>query len=175
MNKKKNNKKIFFLLLIIIIILIAISLIYFFTQKTSKVFNIGNNKSSQEIVDYFLNIDSYEAEVTIDVKSNKNSNKYVIIQKFASPNISSQEIKEPSNIVGVKIINDGENLKLENSNLNLNNFYENYSYLGNNCLDLHAFIEDYKTQIDSNYEESENELILYTKNGVNNKYTKYKV
>jgi len=168
-----KNKKILFFILIIILVLIILFII--FNKKASKVFKIGNNKTSQEIVDYILNINSYEANVTVEVESNKNNNKYILVQKFVSPNISSQEVIEPNNIAGVKIINDGKNLKLENSSLNLNTIYENYNYLGNNCLDLSTFIEEYKSDNTSNFEENENELIMYTQSKTDNKYTKYKI
>lgn len=166
----KNKKVLFF---IIFVVLILISLFVIFNKRMSNVLKIGNNKTSQEIVDYILNISSYEANVTVEVESNKNNNKYILIQKFSAPNISSQEVVEPNNIAGIKIINDGQNLKLENSSLNLSTIYENYSYLGNNCLDLSAFIEDYKTQENSNYIE-ENQIIMYTESNTDNKYTKYK-
>jgi len=130
--------------LIILIILIAFIGIIFY-KNTAKVFKIGNTKTSQEIVDYILNISSYKLNVTVEVISNKNTNKYILTQQFASPNIASQEVIEPSNIAGIKIINDGTNLKLENSNLNLSNIFENYNYLGDNCLDLISFIENYKS------------------------------
>ena len=167
----KNKKILFF---IIFIILILVSLFVIFNKRTSKVFKIGNNKTSQEIVEYVLNINSYEANITVEVESNKNNNKYILIQKFASPNISSQEVLEPNNIAGVKIINDGQNLKVENSSLNLSTIYENYSYLGNNCLDLSSFIEDYKIQNNSNFIEEENQIIMYTESKMENEYAKYK-
>ena len=47
------------------------------TKKTKN----GNNMNSQEIVDYILNINSYKAQITVEVKSNKNTNKYVIKQQ----------------------------------------------------------------------------------------------
>ena len=129
--------------LIILILLIAI-LFLIFSKNTAKVFKNGNNKTSQEIVDYILNISSYKLNVTVEVNSNKSNNKYILNQQYVNPNIISQEVLEPSNIAGIKITNDGTNLKLENSNLNLSNIFENYNYLGDNCLDLICFIENYK-------------------------------
>ena len=38
--------------------------------------------NSQEIVDYILKISSYKAKVTIQVNSNKNTNKYVLKQEY---------------------------------------------------------------------------------------------
>lgn len=168
----KKSKIILFL--IIIILLVGI-LFLVFSKNTAKVFKNGNNKTSQEIVDYILNISSYKLNVTVEVISNKNTNKYILKQQYVSPNISSQEVIEPSNIAGIKITNDGTNLKLENSNLNLSTIFENYNYLGDNCLDLIAFIENYKTNPESEFIEEENEIIMKTKSGNENKYTKNKI
>lgn len=168
----KKSKMIIFL---IIIILIALILFLVFSKNTAKVFKSGNNKTSQEIVDYILNISSYEIKATVEVISNKNTNKYVLKQKYVSPNIASQEVIEPSNIAGITIINDGTNLKLENSNLNLSTIFENYNYLGDNCLDLIDFIENYKSNSESEFIEEEKQIIMKTKSGNENRYTKNKV
>ena len=156
--------------LILLILILAIGGITIFYKKSTKNSKIGNNRNSQEIVDYILNLSSYEVKITVDIISNKNNNKYIIIQKFQTPNISTQEVIEPSNIAGTKIINDGINLKIENSNLNLSTILENYTYLGNNCLDLSTFIEEYKTNKESNYKENENEIIMQTKSKLDNLY-----
>ena len=168
-------KKSKILIFLIIIILLAVILFLVFSKNTAKVFKSGNNKTSQEIVDYILNISSYNLKVTVEVNSNKNSNKYILKQQFVSPNMCKQEVLEPSNISGMKITNDGTNLKLENSNLNLNTIFENYNYLGDNCLDLISFIENYKANSDSEFIEEENQIIMKTKSGNENKYTKTKV
>ena len=160
--------------LFIIILLVAI-LFLVFSKNTAKVFKNGNTKTSQEIVDYILNISSYNLKVAVEVISNKNNNKYRLNQQYVSPNISKQEVIEPSNISGVKITNDGTNLKVENSNLNLSTIFENYNYLGDNCLDLICFIENYKTNSESEFIEEENQIIMKTKSGNENKYTKNKV
>lgn len=128
--------------IILLIVILVIGGIFFFKNRV-KNSKLGNNKTSQEIVDNILNISSYEVKVTVNVTSNKNSNKYILRQTYQSPNQSYQEVLEPSNIAGVKIENDGTNLKIENSQLNLSTILENYSYLGDNCLDLYSFIEDY--------------------------------
>lgn len=168
----KKSKIILFL---IIIILLALILFLVFSKNTAKVFKNGNTKTSQEIVDYILNISSYKLNVTVEVISNKNTNKYILNQQYVLPNISSQEVIEPSNIAGVKITNDGTNLKLENSNLNLSTVFENYNYLGDNCLDLIAFIENFKGSPESEFIEEEKQIIMKTKSGNENKYTKNKI
>ena len=153
-SKLKNNErkpnKLKIIILVIILILIVTLLFIKFNNKMGKTLKIGNNMSSQEIVDYILNISSYEVNVTVEVNSNKNSNKYILNQKYESPNTNSQEVIEPSNIAGVKIIKKDGNLNLENTNLNLTTIFENYSYISDNCLDLSAFIDDYKQE--STYE-----------------------
>ena len=111
-------KKKYWLILLILIIISVCGLIIF--KKSVKNDKVGNNKNSQEIVDYILNLSSYETQITVTVTSNKNSNKYILKQNYQAPNISSQEVIEPSNIAGVKIENDGTNLKIENSSLNIN-------------------------------------------------------
>lgn len=160
--------------ILLIIILIGIGGMIFY-KKSLKLNKIGNNKSSQEVVDYILNLSSYETKITVTVTSNKNTNKYILKQEFQSPNMSTQEVIEPSNITGIKIINDGTTLKLENTNLNLNTILENYTYLGNNCLDLSTFIEEYKKDDTASYEERESEIIMKTKSSLDNIYIKEKI
>ena len=161
-------------LLLFIIILIGI-IILFFYKNSVKDLKIGNNKNSQEIVDYILNLSSYEAQVTVDVTSNKNTNKYILKQTYQAPNISTQEVIEPSNISGVKIENNGTNLKVENSNLNLSSILENYNYLGDNCLDLYSFIEDYKKGSNSKFEENDTEILMKTNSQIENRFIQEKI
>ena len=148
-------------------------LIIFLLNKTN-VKKIGNNSTSQEIVDYILNISSYEAKIEVEVKSNKNTNKYILKQQYISPDVATQEVLEPSNISGIKIIKKGNDLKLENTSLNLSNIFENYEYLADNALDLSCFIEDYKKSQNSNYEEKDNKIIMNVQTKNENKYRQSK-
>ena len=157
--------------LILLIILFVIGGIFFYKNRV-KNSKTGNNKTSQEIVDYILNISSYEVNITVNVTSNKNSNKYILKQTYQSPNQSIKEVIEPSNIAGVKIENDGTNLKIENSQLSLNTILENYSYLGDNCLDLYSFIEDYKQDEKATFEEKDTEIIMKASSNIQNIYMK---
>ena len=116
-----------------------------------------------------------EVKVTINVTSNKNSNKYILKQTYQSPNKSMQEVIEPSNIAGVKLENDGTNLKIENSQLNLSTILENYNYLGDNCLDLYSFIENYKQDSKSKFEEKDSEIIMKTNGRIDNVYMQEKI
>ena len=159
------RKKYWVIILIIILCLLGG---LFFYKKSIKNSKIGNNKNSQEIIDYILNLSSYETKIEVEIVSNKNSNKYIIKQKFQEPNINMQEVIEPSNIEGIKIINDGTNLKIENSILNLETMIENYTYLGDNCLDLSTFIKEYKKNNENNYEIDENKIIMKVMNNSNN-------
>ena len=168
-----NKKKIFLIILILIILGVSIFLI-FFNNKGAKNMKIGNNSSSQDIVNYILNISSYEAEINVEINSNKNNNKYKIKQKYENSGIITQEIIEPNNIKGVKITKENDNLKIENTDLNLNIILEKYNYLSDNILDLDSFIENYKNNNESKFSEKNDELILETVDNSNNKNPKHK-
>lgn len=158
--------------IIIVIIIIIICICIFFYINKSKKIKIGNNSTSQEIIDNILNISSYETVIEVEVKSNKNTNKYTIKQKYISSDISEQEIIEPENIQGIKITKKDNELKVENSKINMSKIYNDYEYMTDNCLDLNTFIENYKLNKKQIYEEDDDEIILNTENE-NNKYTRY--
>lgn len=163
MKKTKKCKKTIIIAICLLLILCVVYIYYFFMVKNMK---IGNNKSSQEMVENILNMKSYEALIEVCVNSNKNQNKYLIRQKYNEKE-TYQEVLEPSNIKGVRIIKTEENLKLENSKLNLTSIYENYDCLSENNLDLDCFINDYKASNNSKYRE-ENEKIIMDTNSNNN-------
>ena len=150
----KINKKIFYIIIVILLIVLGV-FIYKNVIKKSK---IGNNMSSQEIVDYILNVSNYKSNVTIQVNSNKNTNKYILKQEFNLESGSIQEVIEPANIAGVKIIRKEGNLKIENTNLNLSTIFENYQGLEENSLDLSTFIEDNNQNTTINIQYNEIEL-----------------
>ena len=159
------KKKTFFLFAIIIFLIILISIFYINASKKSK---IGHTNNSQEIVENILNISSYNATINVKVISNKNENNYIIKQEFKSKDSNLQEVIEPSNIAGTKIIREGNKLTLENSRLNLSSMIENYQSISSNNLDLSSFIEDYKKDSKADYEENENELKMYAVGNANN-------
>ena len=169
MDKNKILKK-----MIIIISIIAIFLITFFYITKSKKIKIGNNNSSQEIIENILNISSYEGIIEVEVNSNKNVNRYIIKQNYITPDMSEQEILEPQNIKGIKITKTGNELKVENTNLNISKIYNNYPYMTDNCMDLNTFIETYKQNDKQEFEEKDNEIILEAENE-ENPYTKYRI
>ena len=159
------KKKTFFLITIIIFLIILISIFYINASKKSK---IGHTNNSQEIVANILNISSYNATIDVKVVSNKNENKYIIKQEYKSKDSNLQEVIEPSNIAGTKIIKEGNKLTLENTSLNLSSIIENYQYISSNNLDLSSFIEDYKNDSRADYEENENEIKMYAVGDTNN-------
>ena len=169
MNKNKMLIKI-----IIVISIIAIFGTIFFCIIKSKKIKIGNTSSSQEMIENILNISSYESVIEVEVNSNKNVNKYVIKQTYTPPNISVQEVLEPENIQGIKITKSENEIKVENTQLNMTKIYSNYPYMTSNCLDLNTFIELYKQNGESKYEEKDDEIILKTENE-QNIYTKYRI
>ena len=167
-----NKKKVF--IFIIILILIATFLTIFFINR-SKTQKIGKNSSSQDIVNYILDISSYEAIIEVETKSNKNSNKYVLKQQYIKDNASTQEVLEPSNIQGVRMVKKDKTLKLENTALNVVTILENYECITDNALDLSSFVENYRQNRNSNFEEKDNQIIMYTTSDNDNKYTKNKI
>lgn len=154
-------KKIVILLITVILVGILIFFI-FFKNDMSKNLKIGNTSTSQEVVDYILNMNSYEATIQVEVQSNKNTNQYILKQTYTKPDVSTQEVLEPSNIAGVKMIREGQNLRIENSNLNLSTVFEKYEYISENDLDLNAFIEDYKKDENAKFKEENNQIIMKT-------------
>ena len=152
------KKRYWFILAISLIIIGILIFFLFFNKKAAKNLKIGNNTSSQEIVDNILNISSYETVIEVEVNSNKNSNKYKLKQQYEGENMSVQEVLEPSNIEGTKITKKGNQLKLENTKLQLSSVMENYEYLSNNCLDLSSFIKEYKEDSNANWKEENNTI-----------------
>lgn len=166
----KNKKMIY--ILIVSITIIAVLFFSIFKILNYKKTKMGNNivdKTLMEIEEYILNISSYNAEIEVTVESNKNTNKYIINQRYASPNIASQEIVEPKNIEGLTIKFDGNNLEISNSKLNLNTIYENYNYIADNVLWLSDFIVNYKNN-GGTINEKDGIIIMETKKD-SNKYS----
>lgn len=165
----KNKKKTYLIVIIfVVIVILFFSIFGILNYKNTKTGNNISDKTLIEIEEYILNISSYEAEIDVKVESNKNTNKYLINQKYCSPNIASQEIIEPKNIEGLTIKYDGINLEISNSKLNLSTIYSNYSYISDNVLWLSDFIENYKNNNGKISEE--NGVVIMEVNKGNNKY-----
>ena len=118
-----------------------------------------SNKNLEEIEKYILDISSYTAKMDVTVESNKNTNKYVMEQRYEKGKKSKQKILEPANIEGLEIIYEDNKLTINNAKDNLKTMYENYPNLMENCLWLNAFIEDYKK------EKNEGKVSIVEKNG----------
>ena len=164
-------------IIVITVIIIASTIFYFFKKSNYKTIEFGNtnNKSAEEIKEYILNISSYDADISLEVTSNKTTNKYRLKQKYVKPNIFKQEMIEPDNISGLTTIYDGKSLKIENTNLKLSEVYENYQYISENSLCLYNFIEDYKMNNNVKFEEKEDMIIMQVKvDNSSNKYVAYK-
>ena len=170
--EKGKRKRIIIIAITILLVILAIFFIKF-NNNTAKTSKIGNNSTSQEIVDYILNISSYETQIDVEVKSNKNSNKYKIKQTYIDNENNIQEVLEPSNIQGVKIIKEGTNLRIENTKLSLTKIIEDYSDITQNNLDLINFIENYKNNSNSQFKEENNQIIMETTAKTENNYQKY--
>ena len=172
--KEKSKTKIIAITVLLIIAIATItSILIKNNNKTAKNIKIGNNSSSQEIVDYILNISSYETQIEVEVKSNKNSNKYKMKQTYIDKNNTTQEVIEPSNIQGVKIIKENNNLRIENTQLSLTKIIENYKDITQNNLDLANFIQNYKDNTNSKFKEENNQIIMETTAKTENNYQKY--
>lgn len=166
----KNKQTIYVVIIAIAVIgVVFFSIFKFLNYKNTKMGNNIVDKTLKEIEEYILNISSYDAEMEVTVESNKNTNKYIIKQKYASPNIACQEVVEPKNIEGLTVKFDGNNLEISNSKLNLNTIYENYSYVADNVLWLSDFIEIYKNN-GGTISEKDGIIIMETKS--DSKYSK---
>lgn len=150
-------------------------LIIFFVFGIKNVF-FGNNNTSQDDVKNIFKMSEYEAEIEVTVISNKNENKYKIKQQYIkNEDKSIQEIIEPNNLNGIKITKQGNNIRLENTQLNLSKIFENYNGLAQNDMDLQCFIKEFEENEKSIKKEENEQIILETEAKNNNKYLKNKV
>lgn len=163
-NKVRINTRNWKVILIAGVCVLLLIFLFFKIINYKKV-KTGNNisdKTLQEIESYILNISSYDAKIEVIVESNKNENKYIMNQKFVSPNLCTQEVIEPKNIEGLTIKYNGNNMEIINSKLNLTTIYENYKYLSDNVLWLSDFIKNYKNN-SGKISEKDGIIIMETK------------
>ena len=137
----KNGKNILIVVLIIFLSIFFIQIVYKFVRSGNNI-----NKSTDDLIEYILNISSYEAKIEATINSNKTTNKYILEQYYKAPNYSKQIVKEPTNIENLEIIYNGMNLEIKNTNLGLSKIYENYNYINDNLLWLNFFIENCKSK-----------------------------
>lgn len=160
------KKKIVFIFAIICIILFSIFYYIFYIS--------GNNiiRNQNEFVeDVFKKLESYEAEIKVNIISNKNENLYDIYQ-IENKEYSKLVINYPENVKGLEIELKNDCLKIRNEKNNMEKIYENYKNGVNNSLFLNTFIKEYK-ESNSDILETEEELIIRI-NLDNNNYIKSK-
>lgn len=172
----KKKKKILILILIIVVLGSCIYGFQKFIKNDYKFSELGNtisNKSIEEIEDMILNISSYQAKATITIKSNKNENTYEMKQQYIAPNQYHAEVLKPGNLAGLTFSYDGNQLKVENTRLQLSKIYEQYPYLNENHLFLSRFVKDYQESQESKIIERSEEVIMETKIKNSNQYQMY--
>lgn len=158
-----------FKILIIIASILCIILIFKNLLKTNyKNEESGNNKSVQEIEQYFLNINSYSAKIKVTVTSNKNVNFYELEQNVKVDKIEQMAIS-PKELEGIKISYENGKLVIKNTKYDLAKIYENYPYIANNDLYLTSFLEEYRSNESKKIEEKNGKIIM----SFNSKESKY--
>lgn len=166
-----NLKKLIIVILIIAIAIVGIIIIFLKNNYNNE--NIGDNKDIKEIEKYILNINTYEAEIEVNVKSNKNENKYQINQKVTE-NYMKQITNEPDEIKGFEIEYKDGILEIKDNNQKLSKIYKNYPYITDNNLFLTSFINNYKNSNNRTINEKNNQVILKI-NYEKNKYSMYQI
>lgn len=157
-----KKKTIIIIFWILIICVLGIIIFIKKQNNTYKILNVGNNSNENitldEIEKMLLNINYYEATIEVTVKSNKNTNKYLMKQvHYAEQDI--QTIIEPSDLEGVEMIYRDNKLEVKNSKLNISKIYSDYPYIDDNALWLNSFLKDYKN-VNPKIKEEKNEFII---------------
>ena len=164
------KRKIFIIFIIILLILIL-----FFVIRKIKNGNNISNKSADEIIEYILNIQSYEADVTINITTNKTNNTYKAKQQYLkNEKIYKQKITDDKYLDEMTICYNNETLTITNSKIEPAIIYNKYGELIQNNLSLESFINDYNSNKNSTIEENNEYIILYVpkddKNNVKSLY-----
>ena len=161
-----KNKRFLFIFALICITIFCI--IYYIFLK------FGNNNSKEKIVDEILNsFNVYEADVQVEVHSNKNTNLYNMHQ-LVNHKISRYVINEPEEINGFSFELEEERLVIKNEEYNLEKIYNKYNEIMNNSFFLNVFSNDCKEN-GFKIEEIEKQIIIkVTLNNNKNTYIRYK-
>ena len=141
----------FFVLIIIII----------FAKNNYKFSKNGNNISNQnndKICENILNISSYKATLEVTIKSNKNTNKYILKQTH-NLNEETQEVLEPESVKGTKTTYNSGKITIQSSKLNITKSYKDGKNLENNDLWLSTFIKEYKNSKKEVIDENKEKII----------------
>lgn len=157
-----KKKTIIIIFLILIICVLGIIIFIKKQNNTYKILNVGNNSNENitldEIEKMLLNINYYEAAIEVTVKSNKNTNKYLMKQVHCAEQ-DIQTIIEPSDLEGVEMIYRDNKLEVKNSKLNVSKIYSDYPYIDDNALWLNSFLKDCKN-VNPKIKEEKNEFII---------------
>lgn len=162
-----KNKKIVFIFAIICI------LIFLFIYYIFNILGNNKNRSQEEIVESLLkDICNYEANITVEVFSNKNENTYEMYQEVEEDE-SKSVVKSPEEIEDLTIENKEGKVKISNLKLQVEKVYQDYEAIVNNNLFLNTFSKDCKENT-FNFYEKDKELIIEVKLNNSNTYAKYK-
>ena len=157
-----KKKTIIIIFLILIICVLGIIIFIKKQNNTYKILNVGNNSNENitldEIEKMLLNINYYEATIEVTVKSNKNTNKYLMKQVHCAEQ-DIQTIIEPSDLEGVEMIYRDNKLEVKNSKLNVSKIYSDYPYIDDKALCINSFLKDYKN-VNPKIKEEKNEFII---------------
>ncbi len=157
MNKIKFFVLWFFTVCLIILLLVVIS------NKSKK----SGNNTNEDVRKYILNINSYNANITVKEISNKNDNEYNLKQEVRE-DYEKQIGISPNEIEGVEIVFQDNTLKLSNLKIKASKVYSEYKMIYNNCLFLTDFIKNYKESKSQKYYEKDN--LCYFEFESDNKY-----
>ncbi len=162
-----KNKKIVFIFATICI------LIFLFIYYIFGILGNNKNRSQEEIVESLLEeICNYEANITVEVFSNKNENIYEMYQQVKDDK-SECVVRSPQEIENLTIEDEEGKLKISNSKLKMEKVYQGYEEIFNNNLFLNTFSKDCREN-DFNFYEKDKELIIEVKLNNSNTYAKYK-
>ena len=164
----KKRKLVIGLILIIMIILIFFISIYYKNKITGNNINIKNN---EDIIAYVKNIKNYKANLDVTIYSNKNETKYKIYQEVNNDK-SIQIVKEPKEIENLTIEKENNQVRIKNTNLNLEKIYTDYSEYLSNLLCLDSIVKQIQNE-NIRVEEQENIVVLKLENYEKNTYGKY--
>ena len=147
---------------VVIIVISLICLIFLFNAyKNLKFGNNEINKSAEEIKNYIMNINSYEATIEVTVNSNKNTNKYILKQEYLRNNSMKQTVIKPENIAGIELEYKDGNLIIKNTRFNLSKICNEYPYVSDNVLWLSSFSDYLKNNINqAKVFEQNNEIVI---------------
>ena len=163
-------KKRIFVICVLFILIVLFSYCY-------KFFIPGNTKSIENVNDlneYLSKINDYSVEAKVTVNSNKNSNSYNLKQSRIEGKCV-QEISDIHNSMKVIMENTKGRVIVKNTELSLENVFNNYDDVVKNSMGLDAFIEDYESDDKKEILEKDGYYIISVKSkNSQNKYAKSK-